>query len=97
MLIPVLRVAARVPQADWWTSRRGAVPSLALVVVLFVIDSLFNSMPNPLFIAAAGGLAAYPWQGARPRRQPAAAWRPRRQFVPGPRIATAPEKGTGTQ
>jgi len=96
MLAPALRVAVRMGYRDWLAPQRGALASLAIIVVLFVIDSLFNAMVNPIFIAAAGALAAYQPQGARVRRS-APARRPGRRFAPGPRLETTPRTGAGNR
>jgi hypothetical protein len=69
LLLPVVSFARRVSPALW--SRAGTVPlgALALIPPLFLADSLFNSMLNPLYLLIAGGLARMRVpRPARPKR-----------------------------
>ena len=56
LLLPVVLLVWRLP-ARLWSDRRALLPvSLALVLILFMIDSLSNAMPNPIFVVIAGAL-----------------------------------------
>lgn len=57
LLLPTMLLMNRTRCRGWHTSERAGAAGLAVVLVLFVIDSLFNSMLNPLYLLAAGGLA----------------------------------------
>lgn len=50
---------------QWLTPTHGPETGLAIVIVLYLIDSLFNGMVNPVFMLAAGGLCSLgPRRGA---------------------------------
>jgi hypothetical protein len=57
LLLPVLSFARRVPPALWSQKGTIAVGALALIPPLFLVDSLFNAMMNPLYLLVAGGLS----------------------------------------
>ncbi|MBL8901595.1 MAG: O-antigen ligase domain-containing protein [Planctomycetes bacterium] len=57
LLLPVLAFARRVRPALWSQKRTIAVGALALIPPLFLVDSLFNAMMNPLYLLVAGGLS----------------------------------------
>lgn len=52
---------------------RGVVAGLAVVVVLWAIDNLFNAMLNPVFVCASGALASLGVLLGQARRRQAAA------------------------
>ena len=56
LLLPVLLLIWRIPSRLW--QHPGAAPAAALAVIcaLYMCDCLFNAMPNPLFVMAAGGI-----------------------------------------
>lgn len=58
LLWPALTAAARAPPLAWGGAVRAPVLSVAVVVVIYLIDCLLNDMLNPVFMVAAGGLAA---------------------------------------
>lgn len=57
LLLPAVLLLRRVPARQWATPAIAPAAALAVIVVLFAIDCLFNAMFNPIFLAAAGGLA----------------------------------------
>ena len=58
MLLPVFLFLRRVRARDWSTPRYAGSAVLACLLVLYMIDCLFNAMVNPIFILAAGCLAS---------------------------------------
>lgn len=48
----------RLPPSGWGAARLAPVGVATLVLLLFMIDSLFNAMMNPLYLLFAGGLTA---------------------------------------
>jgi len=59
MMLPVYGLCRLLPDPAAWKHRLAA-PSVALcvIVLLFLIDCLFNAMGNPAYLMAAGGLTA---------------------------------------
>ncbi len=57
ILLPVLTLHRRIPVRLWFSQSGATVTVLAVVLALWMIDSLFNSMFNPIFLLIAGGLA----------------------------------------
>jgi hypothetical protein len=60
LLLPVTRIVWRCTPHVITSAWMAPPVILALTVLLFAIDSLFNAMVNPLFALAAGGLATLP-------------------------------------
>jgi len=60
LLLPVARIVWRCSPHVITSAWMAPPIILALTVLLFAIDSLFNAMANPFFILAAGGLATLP-------------------------------------
>lgn len=58
LLIPAILLLKRLPTANWSGTDAAPAAAIAVLLVLFVCDSLFNAMPNPLYVLAAGGLGA---------------------------------------
>lgn len=56
LLFPLLRFVARCPPALWARYDIAPAAVCAIVLALWTIDSLFNSMLFPLYFAVAGGL-----------------------------------------
>lgn len=56
VLLPALVLTARLPVGLWVDPRAGAVAALAVVLVLWMIDSVLNAMIDPVFLLVAGGL-----------------------------------------
>lgn len=55
MLVPSLLIVRRSEGPFWTTPAAGPVLLIMMLPTLFVLDSLFNAMPNPIFLVAAGG------------------------------------------
>jgi tetratricopeptide (TPR) repeat protein len=56
MLLPVLLLLVRFPVAQWISPALAPATALAVILNLFMIDCLFNSMPNGIYMIIAGGL-----------------------------------------
>jgi len=76
LLLPFVLLLRRVPARFWAHPMAAAPVSLAMLLVLYSVDNLFNAMINPIFMLAAGGLSgfyvAFPQQQAMARRAHAA-------------------------
>ncbi len=59
ILLPAVLVFRRFPARTWNSAALAPAVALSVILVLFMIDSLFNAMVNPIFLAAAGGLAGF--------------------------------------
>jgi hypothetical protein len=57
MLLPVARYLFVQPVSTWTGARCSGATVCAVVVVLYMIDNMMNSMHNHVFIMMAGGLA----------------------------------------
>ena len=64
VLLPYALFLRRVPARDWARPVFAAPAALAMLLLMWSIDNLFNAMHNPIYIIAAGGLTglylAYP-------------------------------------
>ena len=58
LLTPALRTFAHAPAGRWRRPGIGAGVGLAVVLLLYAVDSLLNAMKNPVFVLIAGGLNA---------------------------------------
>lgn len=58
-LVPLLALWARISPARWGERGNVWAWSLALVFVLYEIDSLVNAMANPIYLVVAGGIAGF--------------------------------------
>lgn len=56
LLLPAVLMVTQLPAAAWSSIDGAPAAAVAVLLVLFVCDSLFNAMPNPLYVLAAGGL-----------------------------------------
>jgi hypothetical protein len=57
-LTPVLGLLRALPNSETWKNRLAVPAVLAcLIVLLFLIDCMFNDMNNPAYLMAVGGLA----------------------------------------
>ncbi|MGD9973166.1 MAG: hypothetical protein AB7S77_08915 [Desulfatirhabdiaceae bacterium] len=56
ILGPVCMLAYRYPVKNWGQSDIAPASGLAMLLILYMIDSLLNAMVNPIFMLAAGGL-----------------------------------------
>lgn len=57
IMLPVILVLRRLRPRDWIYPSTAPLGVLAIVLTVFMIDSLFNAMPNPIYVVAAGGMA----------------------------------------
>ena len=57
ILLPAVLVFRRYPARTWNVAALAPAVALSVILVLYMIDNLFNAMVNPIFLAAAGGLA----------------------------------------
>lgn len=71
VLLPIFLLLLRVPARSWSQAAYAGPAVLAMLLMMWSIDNLFNAMYNPVFTLAAGGLAgfyvAYPQLMARYR------------------------------
>jgi O-antigen ligase len=58
-LLPVLLVGRRCPARMWTAPAMAAPMALAVILVLYATDNLFNAMPNPIYMLIAGGLTSW--------------------------------------
>ncbi|MDY7107616.1 MAG: O-antigen ligase domain-containing protein [Planctomycetota bacterium] len=98
LLLPPLLLMRRVPVRHWMQPATGAAAVLAVLLVVYMLDSLLNAMVNPIFVLAAGGLSGFyviaPALRARAesRRRAGAA---DRRAPPHPVPAAVPAEKTG--
>jgi len=52
----------------WYHPGVGGAAALAVLLVLFTTDCLFNAIPNPVFVLAAGGVSGLRLAANRPAR-----------------------------
>jgi len=83
LLTPALRIFAHSPAGRWREPGIAAGVGLAMVLVLYAVDSLLNAMKNPVFVLIAGGLNAAATNLA-PARRSQAATQPERSRPPIP-------------
>jgi O-antigen ligase len=64
VLLPFILLLIRAPAGFWSHAWYGAPAALAMMLMLYSIDNLFNAMLNPIYLLAAGALSglylAYP-------------------------------------
>ncbi len=58
--MPVVLFLMQNPASRWNESNIAPAAALAIVLVLYMTDHLLNSMINPIFMLAAGGLTGRP-------------------------------------
>lgn len=58
LLLPVVSFARRIKPIHWAHPAVAPAGALAVIVVLYTIDNLFNAMINPIFTLVAGGLVS---------------------------------------
>ena len=80
ILLPVVLLLRRVPAARWGHPAAAPAAALAVLLVLYMLDSLANAMPNPIYMLAAGGLGGLTL--AAPRSRSVADPSPRARPVP---------------
>jgi hypothetical protein len=76
LLAPVAAFVRHCPPRTWSDPRVAPGLALAVVVALFMIDNLLNSMINPVFLLAAGGIGAIRLARARRPEPTPAVMRP---------------------
>lgn len=57
LLLPAASFAMRFPASTWATRRVAPAAVLAILLPLYVLDSVLNAMLNPVFAVIAGGVA----------------------------------------
>lgn len=55
--LPTLGFIRRYPATFWFYPSVSSAAAIAVVLILYSIDSLFNALINPIFILACGGIA----------------------------------------
>lgn len=77
LLLPPTLMVARYRAVSWLTPQVGPAGAAAVLVVLYMIDNLFNAMFNPVYVVAAAGLVTVSVCRTRdvlvPARQPVSA------------------------
>ena len=63
--LPVIGFVKRYPTACWLNRKVAPAAVLAVVVMLYTLDCLFNAMINPNFILACGGIAGLVMQESK--------------------------------
>ena len=76
MLLPALLLVRRLAPATLLDSVHSPAFAMAMIVIMFIIDCLFNAMPNPVFPVAVGGLAVLATLRVAPQLATGAAGRP---------------------
>lgn len=56
LLLPVVRFLHQVPASQWRNPQLAPAVALAVVLFLFALDNMLNSMFNPVYLLAAGGV-----------------------------------------
>lgn len=59
LLLPPLMLLRTIPARYWSTPRAGGAVALAMLLIMFMFDSLLNAMLNPIYIVAVGGLSGF--------------------------------------
>ena len=59
LLLPIAALVNKMPANRIADVDNAAVVVTSVIIVLFATDCIFNAMPNPLFVAAAGGLTSF--------------------------------------
>jgi hypothetical protein len=59
VLLPVLLFLRRVHARNWHHPAVAPGAALAMLVVIYALDNLFNAMVNPIYMLAAGGLSGF--------------------------------------
>lgn len=56
-LIPPLVLLTKMKAKEWSSATCAPVTGMAMVILIYAMDCVFNTMPNPVFIVAIGGVA----------------------------------------
>jgi len=59
VLLPFVLLLRRVPARQWAHPVVAPAAALAMLLMLYSIDNLFNAMLNPIYLLAAGGLSSF--------------------------------------
>ena len=59
VLLPMVLLLSRLPARYWATAAGSAPAALAILLMLYSIDNLFNAMLNPIYLLGAGGLSGF--------------------------------------
>lgn len=59
ILLPFALLLRRIPARYWATPMGGPPAVLAILLLLYAIDNLFNAMLNPIYLLAAGGISGF--------------------------------------
>ncbi|QDU34545.1 hypothetical protein KS4_26150 [Poriferisphaera corsica] len=62
LMLPLVRLAYRVPPLFWRHPAFAASIALAMILGIFMIDRLLNAQINPIPLMIAGGLTVMPWR-----------------------------------
>jgi hypothetical protein len=68
MLLPVVWLCRRFPPSVMLDCEHAPAFAMGMLVVMFVLDCLFNAMMNPIFVVAAGGLSGLSTLRVTPQR-----------------------------
>ena len=69
VLLPFALLLRRIPARYWSTRAAGPPAALAMLLMLYSIDNLFNAMLNPIYLLAAGGLSGFYLMAPQLQRQ----------------------------
>lgn len=92
ILLPMALFLWKLPVAAWWHPATSPAAVLAMVLLVWMIDSLFNAMFNPIYLLAAGGLSGWLATGLVKQRVAPAR---RRHLTHQPRSTPAQLPGVG--
>lgn len=56
-LIPPIVLLSKMKAREWCSARCAPVTGMAMVIMIYAMDCLFNTMENPVFIVATGAVA----------------------------------------
>jgi hypothetical protein len=59
LLLPVLLLLRTIPARHWHVASLAPVAAMAVLLLMFSIDCLFNAMPSPIFMMIAGGIGSF--------------------------------------
>lgn len=70
--LPAIAFIRRYPAYYWFNPKIAPAAAIMVIMILYMVDSLFNAMINPIFILACGGIAgatinqSYKYQAKQP-------------------------------
>ncbi|MBB6430444.1 O-antigen ligase family protein [Algisphaera agarilytica] len=56
-LIPPLVLLMKMKPKEWCSPRCAPITGMAMIILIYVMDCMFNTMENPVFIVAIGGVS----------------------------------------